>query len=311
MRIAQISQPEERIPFDIPARLRKEGIDVLCKHCKDREELVEFAANADVIWLFGPNIALDAAALPWLPACRALFRSGSGLDALPCAEAEKRGIRIFNTPQSISESVAEHTVALLLSLARNIPEFDRQIRRGEWDSSRRQTKWHLTGRTLGLVGYGHIARSVAKMLSGFTMQVLHHDPAAPDSVPLDELLRRSDFISLHCPLTPETRHLIDSRELDMMKPNALLINTSRGGVIDEAALTEALEQGRIGGAALDVTECEPLRLDNRLLQLPNVIITPHIAAFSADFEKNFFESSFRKLLEIRDIIDIENQHMRK
>ena len=180
MLVAMISQPEEKIPFDIPNRLRSKGIDIICKRCENREVLVEFAADAEIIWLFGANIALDAEALRQLPKCRALFRSGSGMDALPCEEANKRGVLLFNTPQSISESVAEHAVSLLFAAARNIPEFDRQVREGKWDSSGNQTHWHLTGRTLGLVGYGNIARTVEKMVSGFQMKVLHYDPFLAD-----------------------------------------------------------------------------------------------------------------------------------
>ena len=300
MLVAMISQPEEKIPFDIPARLRREGVDIICKRCENREALVDFAADADIIWLFGANIALDAEALRQLPKCKALFRSGSGMDALPCEEAKKRGVLLFNTPQSISESVAEHAVSLLFSAARHIVQFDKQVRQGEWDSSNKQTRWHLTGRTLGLVGYGNIARHVEKMVSGFDMRVLHFDPFAPDSTDLDELLKNSDFISLHCPLTDDTRHLINAEKLALMKPNALLINTSRGGVVDEKALIEALKNNQIGGAALDVTEVEPPDAANVLLTLDNVIITPHVAAFSADFEKNFFEFSYRKILEISE-----------
>ena len=293
MLVAMISQPEEKIPFDIPARLRREGVDIICKRCENREALVDFAADADIIWLFGANIAQ-------LPKCKALFRSGSGMDALPCEEAKKRGVLLFNTPQSISESVAEHAVSLLFSAARHIVQFDKQVRQGEWDSSNKQTRWHLTGRTLGLVGYGNIARHVEKMVSGFDMRVLHFDPFAPDSTDLDELLKNSDFISLHCPLTDDTRHLINAEKLALMKPNALLINTSRGGVVDEKALIEALKNNQIGGAALDVTEVEPPDAANVLLTLDNVIITPHVAAFSADFEQNFFEFSYRKILEISE-----------
>ena len=300
MLVAMISQPEEKIPFDIPARLRREGVDIICKRCENREALVEFAADAEIIWLFGANIALDAEALRQLPKCKALFRSGSGMDALPCEEAKKRGVLLFNTPQSISESVAEHAVSLLFSAARHIVQFDKQVRQGEWDSSNNQTRWHLTGRTLGLVGYGNIARHVEKMVSGFDMRVLHFDPFAPDSTDLDELLKESDYISLHCPLTDDTRHLINAEKLALMKPNALIVNTSRGGVIDEKALIAALKNNQIGGAALDVTEVEPPDAANELLTLDNVIITPHVAAFSADFEKNFFEFSYRKILEISE-----------
>lgn len=295
-----ISRNEAGFPFDIPRRLRNEGVEIACRRCETRKELTEFAADADLIWLFGANVCLDAEALEGLPRCRGLFRSGSGMDALPCDAAQKRGIRLYNTPDSISESVAEHAVALLFSAARNIPEFDRQVREGKWDSSDSQTHWHLTGRTLALIGYGRIARTVEKMVAGFSMHVIHFDPFAEGSVSLEDALRQADFVSLHCPLTPGTRHLIDASRLALMKPGALLVNTSRGAVIDEQALYEALSSGRLGGAALDVTEEEPLPADSPLRTLRNVILTPHCAAFSADFSKNFFEFSYRKILAVRD-----------
>ena len=155
---------------------------------------------------------------------------------------------------------------------------------------------YISGRTLGLVGYGRIARNVEKMVSGFRMRVIHYDPFSPRSVPLDDLLAQSDYVSLHCPLTDETRHLIDARRLALMKPNALLVNTSRGRVIDEAALIQALKDGKIGGAALDVLCEEPPAKDHPLFGMDNVILTPHIAAFSADFKKNFWSCSAEKII---------------
>jgi D-3-phosphoglycerate dehydrogenase len=303
---AMISRDEKDIPPATLAGIRAGGIEIRCRNCRTAGELVDFARDADLVWLDGTVPALNADSVSQLPRCRALFRSGSGIDSLPLARAAELGIKVYNTPESISEAVAEHSVALLFALARKIVCFDRLVRDGGWETPKGAVPHHLNGRTLGLVGYGNIARIVERLVSGFQMTVIHHDPQSAASVPLDELLERSDFVSLHCPLTAQTAKLIDRQKLNLMKPDALLINTSRGSVIDEAALIEALEHGRIGGAALDVTECEPPSPDNRLLQLPNVIITPHIAAFSVDFEKNFFESSFRKLLEIRDIISNNN-----
>jgi D-3-phosphoglycerate dehydrogenase len=234
-----------------------------------------------------------------LPECRALFRSGSGLDALPVARATELGIAVCNTPESIAESVAEHAVALLFSLVRQIPQFDREVRGGEWNSGNSRTRWHLSGRTLGLVGYGRIARNVEQMVSGFKMRVLHFDPFSPTSTPLDDLLKESDFISLHCPLSEATHHLIGAEELKLMKAGVLLVNTSRGPVVDETALIAALKSGRIGGAALDVTAEEPPSPDNPLQEMDNVILTPHVAAFSADFEKNFWDCSVKKLIALK------------
>ena len=217
---------------------------------------------------------------------------------LPGAAAKELGIGVFNTPDSISESVAEHAVSLLLSAARQIPQLDTQVRQGcQWGDPI-PLQWHLTGRTLALVGYGRIARRVEELLIGFRMKTLHHDPFLKDSLPLDDMLAQADFISLHCPLTDETRNLIDARRLALMKPNAILVNTSRGAVVDETALADALRNHRLGGAALDVLCDEPPASDNPLLHLPNVIITPHIAAFSADFERNFWGCSAAKVIEI-------------
>ncbi len=295
MKTAMITAEAHELPAETIQAIRDAGIEFICKKCMTEAELVEFASDADVLWMFGPNLALTADALEKLPKCKAIFRSGSGIDALPCAKAVELGIAVCNTPDSIAESVAEHAVALLFSLIRRIPQFDKEVRSGIWESGGTETKWHISGRTLGLIGYGRIARCVEKMVSGFRMNVIHYDPFAADSVALDELLKTSDYISVHCPLTDDTHHLLSAREFDMMKDNALLVNTSRGPVIDEAALIEALKNHVIGGAALDVTDPEPPAADSPLYELNNLILTPHVAAFSADFDKNFWAYSVEKL----------------
>ena len=217
------------------------------------------------------------------------------MDALPCAEAKELGIEVLNTPESIAESVAEHAVTLLFALIRRVVHYDKGVRAGDWELPNGMN-WHISGRTLGLVGYGRIARLVEQMVSGFRMKVLHYDPFVPDSMDLDELLKEADYVSLHCPLTDDTRGLIDARRLALMKPNALLVNTSRGPVVEESALVEALKNGTIAGAALDVLCEEPPPKNHPLFGLDNVILTPHIAAFSADFEKNFWTCSAQKII---------------
>ncbi len=295
MKTAMITADENGIPAETITAIRSAGIEIICKKCETPEVLLDFAKDSDVLWMFGPNLALTAEVLEKLPKCKAIFRSGSGIDALPCAKAVELGIAVCNTPDSIAESVAEHAVALLFSLIRRVPQFDREVRSGKWESDGTKTNWHITGRTLGLVGYGRIARKVEEMVSGFHMNVIHYDPYAPGSVALDELLKASDYVSVHCPLTDATKHIISDREFAMMKPDALLVNTSRGPVIDEAALVRALQNKTIGGAALDVTDPEPPAADSILYTLDNLILTPHIAAFSADFEKNFWAFSVEKL----------------
>ncbi len=302
MKTAMISVDETGLPKGIAAQIREAGVELVCRKCRNADELAAFAGDADVLWMFGANLAVTPEVLDRLPKCRVLFRSGSGVDALPLKRAAELGIRVCNTPESIAESVAEHAVALLFSLIRVIPRLDREVRRGIWHSGCQDTRWHISGRTLGLVGYGRIARDVERMVSGFRMKVIFHDPFCPGSTDLDTLLKESDYISLHCPLTEQTRHRIGAREFGLMKPDALLVNTSRGPVVDEKALIDALKSGRLGGAALDVTDPEPPEKDNPLLTMENVIITPHVAAFSADFEKNFWQCSVNKIKELKETL---------
>ena len=217
------------------------------------------------------------------PDLRVIARNGVGYDAVDLAAATEHGIAVTVTPGVNHEAVAEHTLALLLTLARAIVPQDAAIHSGGW---RRDNGVPLRGRTLGLVGLGRIGREVAVRAAPFRMRLLVHDPQADPAfvaqygatlVSLERLLEEADFVSLHLPLTPATRHLIDARALRRMKPSAFLINTARGGVVDEAALTEALQSGRLAGAALDVFVEEPPAAGAVLSRLPNVICTAHTA----------------------------------
>ena len=296
MKTVLITGDENAVPAEYLDQIRAAGIELACRKCKSPEEVEAFSQDADLVWMFGPNPGLTGEVLKRLPKCKGIFRSGSGLDALPCAAAKELGIEVMNTPESIAESVAEHAVSLLFSLIRRIVHYDKAVRAGNWEEPNGMN-WHISGRTLGLVGYGRIARNVEQMVSGFRMKVLHYDPFVPDSMDLDELLKASDYVSLHCPLIDETRGLIDARRMNLMKRNALLVNTSRGPVVDEAALIQALKDGTIGGAALDVLCEEPPAKDHPLFGMDNVVLTPHIAAFSADFEKNFWSCSAAKIID--------------
>jgi len=297
VKVRLVTSGEERLPAGTAEELRK-FCDFQAKRCETPEALLATFPDAEVLWMFGPNLCLKPEALEKMPHVKALFRSGSGLDALPCAWAKEHGIGVFNTPESIAECVAEHAVALLISYIRQIPQYNARAKAGyEWGKVEGMD-WHISHRTLGLIGYGNIARRVEKMMSGFDMKTLHYDPFAPDSTDLDELLAKADYVSVHCPLTDETRGLIDARRLKLMKKTALLINTSRGPVVDEEALADALDAGTIGGAAIDVMCEEPPKVDSRLLQHPKCVVTPHVAAFSCDFEKNFFAYSVEKIRSI-------------
>ena len=302
-KIALVTGGEERLPAGIAERIRAFG-DFKAKKCASPEDLLATFGDVEILWGFGPDVScMDPRVLAQMPNLKALFRSGSGIDALPCAWAKEHGIGIYNTPESIAECVAEHAVALLLSFIRQIPQYNARAKAGYPWGKVEGMDWHVSHRTLGLIGYGNIARRVEKMMSGFDMKVIHYDPFVPDSLPLETVLRESDYVSVHCPLVPETAKLINAERLAMMKPNALLVNTSRGGVVDEEALADALDRGVIAGAALDVMAAEPPDVKSRLLQHPKCIVTPHIAAFSCDFEKNFFDYSVKKLQQICDGLD--------
>jgi len=220
-------------------------------------------------------------------------RAGAGIDNIDVEAAKEKGVKVLNTPEAPAIAVAELTIGLLLSLARQIPRADSSMKEGRW-AKKEFRGWQLNGKTFGVIGLGHIGEKVARLAKSFGMKILitKRTPPPPEIlkeleaefVPLDELLRRSDIVSLHVPLTPQTHHMIGEREIQLMKDGAFIINTSRGAVIDEKALFEALKSGKLGGAALDVYEVEPPE-DYSLMKLPNVVCTPHIGAQTVEAQR--------------------------
>ena len=234
------------------------------------------------------------------PDLQVIARVGVGVDSIDLTAATDLGVAVTTTPGANEDTVADHAVAMMLAWLRRIPEHDGGIRRGEWNRTGPHTPQLLTGLTVGLVGYGHIGRKVAKRLSGFDVELLVSDPAAPESVPtvaLDDLLARADVVSLHCPLIESTRHLIDERALRRMQSHAVLVNTSRGEVVDEAALVDALETGLIAGAALDVFETEPPH-DSPLLAMPNVVVSPHVGGISTTSIDEMTRVATRSVIDV-------------
>jgi glyoxylate reductase len=221
---------------------------------------------------------VDAAVLDAAPRLRAIANMAVGTDNIDVEAAAARGIPVGNTPDVLTDATADLAFALLLALARRLVPGEAMVRAGEWRT------WEpaaglgadLAGATLGIVGWGRIGQAVARRAAGFGMEVIHSSRSA--GVPLGELLAAADFVSLHTPLTPETRGLIDAAALKRMKPTALLINTARGGVVDQDALRAALIDGEIAGAALDVTEPEPLPAGHPLLDAPNLLVVPHVGS---------------------------------
>ncbi len=295
------------VPDWVYSDLEKADIDFAVKMCKTRDELAEVAGDADVIWVFGSHEIVYAENLDVLKRCGAIIRSGSGTDNIPVAEATKLGIIVANTPEAISDSVANHAIGLLFAVTRQIAAQDHFTREGKWDRDLAWPNYHFHGQTLGLIGFGHIARLVAHKLSGFDMRMVCYDPfIRPEvmaelnvqSADLDALLKESDFVSVHCPLLPSTHHLINERTLHLMKPTAVLINTSRGPVVDEPALIRALSEKWIAAAGLDVFEQEPIAPDNPLLKLSNIVVTPHIAGYSDEFWNNFWKLSVETAIDL-------------
>jgi phosphoglycerate dehydrogenase-like enzyme len=235
-------------------------------------------------------------------ALRVIARVGVGVDSIDLEAASERGVQVATTPGANEQAVADHAVALMLALLRRIPELDRDVRAGGWHRTGPHLPRQLAGATVGLVGYGHIGRRVAARLRGFEVELLVHDPALPDrgperSVPLDELLRRSDVVSLHCPLVESTWHLIDAGALDLMRPDAVLVNTSRGGVVDQDALIAALRARAIAGAALDVFADEP-PAGSPLLTLDNVVVSPHLGGLSTASVVEMTHRATRAVLDV-------------
>lgn len=223
---------------------------------------------------------------------KAIARAGVGLDNIDLETAKEKNIPVFNAPESLTISVAEHTIGLMLAIARNTHHADRTMKQGQWNK-KQYVGMELYGKTLGVIGFGRIGREVADRAYAFGMNVTAYDPFitiedARESnaklVELDELLQNSDFISLHMPATDETKGMINTEKLALMKPTAYLINTARGSIIDEQALTNALKEKKIAGAALDVFANEPPG-ETELTKLDNILLTPHLGSGTKDAQR--------------------------
>jgi glyoxylate reductase len=280
------------LPGDALDRLRREAeTEVWSDELpSSRQELLRAVRDIDgLVSLLTDTI--DTELLDAAPKLRVVSNVAVGYDNIDVAAATERGVLVCNTPGVLTETTADFTFALLLAAARRLPEAERAVREGRW------TTWHpsfllgrdVYGATLGIVGLGQIGEAVARRARGFSMRILYCNRTRRPEIErelgvehasFDELLAQSDFISVHVPLTPETRHMFDDEAFARMKPVAVFVNTSRGAVVDEGALHRALETTRIAAAAIDVAEQEPLAKHDPLLRLPNLLVTPHIASAS-------------------------------
>jgi len=265
-----------------------------------KKVIIEKAKNVDAL---APLLSdkIDAEVFDAAPKLKIVAQMAVGFDNIDLQEATKRGIYVTNTPEVLTDTTADFAWALLMAVARRVVEADKYVRTGQW-----KVGWHpsmlqgrdVHGATIGIVGAGRIGFGVARRAKGFNMKILFYDviprpemekELGAKSVDLDTLLKESDFVSIHVPLMKETHHLINAEKLKLMKKTAYLINNSRGPVVDEKDLCQALKEGRIAGAGLDVFEQEPTPVDNPLLKLDNVVVAPHISSASYETRSKMAE----------------------
>lgn len=275
-------EPERRI-------LRPLGVELRPGQCRSEEEILALGEDADAV--LNCYAKMTARVVAGLRRCRIIARYGIGVDNVDLVAATRARILVTNVPDYCVDEVSDHALALLLALARQVVVADRAVKGGTWEVGAHTAIPRLRGRTVGLLGFGKIARVLASKVQPLGMAVTAHDPYVPAdamarhgvrATDLEVLLREADVVSIHVPLSPETRGLIGERALGLMKPTAFLINTSRGGIVDEKALAAALEAGRLAGAALDVLSQEPPPPDHPLRWAPNVVLTPHLAFYSRE-----------------------------
>ncbi|MEW6613892.1 MAG: C-terminal binding protein [Thermodesulfobacteriota bacterium] len=310
--------------FDIPMApdyeklIKGEGLDVevVKKFCMSEDELIDTAHDADAIIGVATFQPFSRKVIEKLIRCRFIQSMGIGYDKLDVAAATEHGVLVANIPDYCLEEVSDHTMALILSCTRKIVKLNEFVKSGGWksepDPDMQKQIWpkmsRLKGQTLGLLGFGRIPRALVPKAKGFDMRIIVYDPYAPESIlselgvermDLDQLLKESDVLSVHSALTTETKHMIGLNELKKMKPTAFIVNTARGPIIESKALYTALKEGIISGAAVDVTEQEPIAQDDPLLKLDNFIVTGHSGHFSIPA---FLELTHRPAIEVARVL---------
>lgn len=265
------------------------GAELLDYHCQTEDEVIAVAADCDaLICQFAP---ITRRVIESLTRCRIIVRYAIGVDNIDVAAAEEHGIYVCNVPDYGIDEVSNHAIALLLDCAKKLTYLAGQVKQGNCSYTTVKPLFRMEGKTLGLMGFGRIPRLVAKKMAGFGVHIIAYDPMMNEEqarelgvtpVSFDQLLRESDYLSVHCPLTADTHHLFNEAAFHAMKPTAIFINTARGAVVKEEDLIRALEQGEIAMAGIDVTETEPIPVGHPLLKLDNAVVTPHAAWYSEE-----------------------------
>ena len=274
-------------PDEATAKLAALDVHIEPISPRDQAALVEGCQHADVILVTSARVTREVLAA--LPRLRGVVRYGVGLDNIDLDAARELGVTVANVRDFCTDEMADHAMALLLACARHLVDHVQTVRAGRWMRGTSRPVFRLRGRCAGIIGFGAIGQAVGSRLRSLGMSIVAYDPytgrehveaCGAQPIELDDLLTRADVVTVHCALTDETRHLLGAPQFGAMKPTAILINTSRGGVIDERALVHALRAGELGAAGLDVLEQEPPPTDHPLLHMDNVIVTPHVGWYS-------------------------------
>ncbi|MBQ3663811.1 MAG: C-terminal binding protein [Clostridia bacterium] len=286
--------------------LEENGFECVIAECRTDDEIVSAAADADAIGLIYSKISAEL--MDRLPQCKVLIRYGIGFDSIDIPAATERGIVVCNLPDYCLKDVSTHALALILDICRKTTYLDKSVRRGEWSGNAGWRINRIDNLTIGLAGFGNIARQLAKYLGGFDCKVIAYDPYLPEEVfrnfgvtpvSFDELCAQADVISVHTPLTTDTRHLINKDSIAKMKDGVIIVNTSRGPVISQDDIVEALKSGKVKAAGLDVNEREPLTdLDDEIYKLDNLIINPHSAYNSVEAEIEQHEKVAQSAIDV-------------
>jgi D-3-phosphoglycerate dehydrogenase / 2-oxoglutarate reductase len=281
------------------------GIELTYAQCKTEDEVIEACKDADA--LLNQYAPISRKVIENLENCKVVSRYGIGFNTVDVEAATEKGMIVANVTDYCLDEVSDHAMALLLSSARKVTMMNNAVKSGTWDFKVAAPIFRLRGRILGLIGFGNIPQSVALKAQAFGLEVIAYDPFIPESVAsemnvklvsLEELCERSDYVSVHVPLNKHTEGMISHEQFNRMKPETFIINTARGPVIDEAALIQALQEGKIAGAGLDVLKVEPIREDNPLLQMDNVIINPHSAFYSVEAEAELKRKTAQNVADV-------------
>ena len=294
--------------------------EVIIGHCKTEEDVIRLGSEMD--GLLVSYVPIGKKVIENLHKCKVIVKYSVGLDNIDLEAATQKKIYVANIPRYCVEEVSTHTLALLLNLVRKISEYDQSVKRGSWDPLVGNPIFRIENKIFGIIGFGNIGKRVAEKIRPFKLSMIVYDPFvnskliseySAKKVELETLLRQSDYISLHCPLNKHTKHLIDFKEIEMMKKGVFIINTSRGEIINQKALYKALKNGKIARAALDVLEKDPPPL-NDIMNNDNIIYTPHVAWNSVEAEAELRKSAaqeVKRVLEGRKPLNLVNKEVLK